>query len=138
MGIFKHIESFFKKVEGSGKWEKITNTTLTVIAPILETALSLTVGAPIEGVVATAIKDAQADLAAMSALTGTNGLPLVTQPAMNAVALNIVTMAKGNLETLLANSKLTDPAQQAQFSAVLQAVVAELDAIAAAAPAKKG
>jgi len=119
--VFGKIDKWFKKVFTSTKWEQSAEVAITVIAPLLETVVALTAGAPAAATVAGIVSTIQNDLAtAVAYLQGiaTAGSP---QAALQS--------AVSNLNGLLAAAKVTDPATQAKIDAAVTTLADEITAI---------
>lgn len=129
MSFFSKIGSFFKKVlGGEAKWERVVSSTLSVIAPILETVIGLTAGAPIENAVAGVINQVQSDLAAVNAVVTTSG-------GSTATAASLLTAAKTDLSQLLSAADIKNSTLNTQVSATVNLVIGEVEAMLAALPA---
>jgi hypothetical protein len=134
--FFSRVEGFFKKVFGSSKWEKTASTTIAIIAPLLETVLTLTAGAPAAALVAAVVATVQKDLAATAVLiddVDAGGASVATGPQQIANLLNGI---KANLGGLLSVAEVKNSAKIAEITTAVTTVTAEVDAILAAIPAK--
>lgn len=126
MSWFKKVEGWFAKVFANApKWNVTALAALNIIAPILETALSLADPA-VANIVDPIITQIQADLGTTSQLLAagsTQGLA------------GLLTAIQGNFSTLLKEAHITDPNNVARATALEQEFSAELQTILAAIPA---
>ena len=124
--IFKSIESWFGKVfKNAPAWNVIALSTLNVVAPLIETVVSL--AEPAFAPVVTGIfTQIQTDLGSASALLA----------AGNANGLTgLLNSIKSDFSTLLTEAHITDPASVAKAQAAEASITSELEAIIAAIPA---
>lgn len=127
--FFSKIEAFFKKVFGSTNWERTASATLTVIAPLLTTVITLTAGEPAAAAVSAVITDVQNDLAAASALIGAAD----SNPTLTGIFSAITT----NLNGLLSAAEIKNPTTQEQVNSVVGTVLGEIEAIVSVIPVAK-
>jgi len=130
MTFFGKIENFFKKVFGSTKWETTAASVITLVAPLLETVVTLTAGEPAAMLVENVIHEIQGDLAAVSAVVTSAVVPGTTGSA--AVATNVLTAVQNNLQQLLAAAEIKNPVTQQQVTGIVNTVAGEINAILAA------
>jgi hypothetical protein len=138
MSFFSHVGSFFKKLFGSeASLARTATVSIAVIAPLLETALAVTVGEPAAAAVQAGVTIIQNDLAAASAT--------ISQAGPNPTAISFLNSAKTNMQQLLTAAEIKDPQKLATFTTTGQTIISELEAIievftpapaAPAAPAK--
>jgi hypothetical protein len=127
MSFFSKIEAEFKKLFGKlPSWDVTASRVITVIAPILETALVL-IDPAAEEAVAPIITDAQADLATASVVISDAGPAPSLQTALASFTANLTA-----IETA---AGIKDPATQTKFSAAVTVINGEVQAILAAIPA---
>src|ERR1039458_7668805 len=135
MSFFSKIEAAFKKVFGSSKWEQTAETTLTLVAPLLETLLALTAGAPAATAVGVVIAKIQMGLATAAKLSSdikAGTLNATTGAAQLSAALTAV---QADLATVLSAAQIKDQTTQATVTALVDMVSGEVQAILAAVPA---
>jgi hypothetical protein len=130
MSFIKDLESFASKFEKDleALWkkapavEKVAETTITFVGPILETIFTLAGDGPAATVVGDIVSKAQQDLTAASALLSTIGPTPSVAGVISGVATNVA-----SLETA---ANITDP----KVVADIALVVKELQAVVAAFP----
>jgi hypothetical protein len=127
MSFFSKIDAEFKKLFGAApKWNVTASRAITVVAPLLETALIL-VDPSAEAEVAPIVAEAQADLATASAvIAGAGPTPTVKSALTSFVA---------NLSAIETAAKIKDPATQTKFTAAVSVINGEVQAILAVIPA---
>jgi hypothetical protein len=127
MSFFSKIEAEFKKLFGKlPSWDVTASRVITVIAPILETALLL-IDPAVEAVVAPIITEAQADLATASVIVSDAG----PAPSLQNALASFTT----NLTAIEAAAGIKDAATQTKFQAAVTVINGEVQAILAAIPA---
>jgi hypothetical protein len=128
MTFFAKVEAWFKKVFTKAPgWEKTASAVLTYVAPLLETVVALTAGSPAETFVAGVIGKVQSDMA-VAAVT--------IEDATSSVSLTgVLTSIQTNLSSLLTAGQITDAATVTKVTAVVNTIIAEIKAVAAAVPA---
>jgi hypothetical protein len=137
--FWQRVESVFKKLFGSSKWEKTALSVISYIAPILETIIALAVGGPAAAIVTNAIEMAKTDLATMAAVVdGATGTPPPNELQLFVQAENSI---RANLGGLLQLAEIKNSGKQAEITNAVNLIVGELDAAVqnlpgAAAPAK--
>jgi hypothetical protein len=127
--FFSKLESFFKKVFGSSTWERTAETAITITAPLLETLVALTAGEPAAAALTGVIKQAENDLAGTAVLLQQAQLGDGTAKTQ---ATNMIAAVDTNLQTLLTDAQIKDPATLEKVTAVVNTVSGELQAILAA------
>ena len=134
MSFFSKIEAAFKKVFGSSKWEQTAETTLTLVAPLLETLLALTAGAPAATAVGVVIAKIQMGLATAAKLSSDIKAGTVSS-ANGAQQLSAMLAAvQADLGTLLTATQIKDQTTQAKVTAIVDSISGEVQAIIAALP----
>jgi hypothetical protein len=127
MSFFKEIEAEIKKLFGElPAWDVTASRVITVIAPLLETALLLTDPAA-EAIVAPIVTEAQADLATASVIIKGAGPTPTLKSALNSFVTNL-----SAIETA---ANIKDPASQTKFTAAVTVINAEIQDILLAIPA---
>ena len=122
------VESAFKKLFGSTKWEQTTSSVITYVAPLLETLVALTAGGPAAALVTGIVNTVQADLTTVAAVV--NGAT-ATPPANELAAVNqALTSIKNNLPTLLTAAEVKNSTNASKITAVVNTVIGEVEAIA--------
>jgi hypothetical protein len=135
MSFFKSIESEFKKIFGSTTWEKTAETTLTLISPLLETAVALTTGEPAAAALTAVIAKVQAALAAaVKVLSDVQAGKATSTSAVQTISTTL-TAVQSDLQTLLTAGQIKNPATQAKITAIMNTVVGEVQAVLQEVPA---
>jgi hypothetical protein len=128
--FFEKIGEWFKEIAHNTTWEQTALTTLKVVAPLLDTLVTLTAGEAAGAVVANAVNQLQSDIAGAAALlSGADAGGTVTVTSL----LNSV---KTNLGTLLADADVKNSTKITQITSVANTVIGEVEAILSAVPAK--
>ena len=128
MTVWSKVEAWFKKVFSKAPgWEKTASAVLTYVAPLLETVIALTAGEPAAAAIATVVGKVQSDMA-VAAVT--------IEDANASVSLTgVLTSIQTNLSSLLTAGQITDAATVTKVTAVVNTIIAEIKAVAAAVPA---
>ena len=126
MSWFKDVEGFFKKAFGSTTWEHTAETTLTFVAPLLETVVGLAAGSPAETVVSNVIGQAQKDLAGVTTLVQGSQGGSAKQDVSNAL-----TTIQTNLKTLLSDVDVKNATEAQKITAGVTIITQELQAVLA-------
>lgn len=132
--FFQKVESFFKKIFGSSKWEKTASTVLTIVTPLLTTLLTLTAGPAVAVAVGGILATAQKDLAAAAVLLDDIDQAGTSATATPQQVVNILNAVKGNLTSILSIAEVKNSGKQAEITTTVNTIVAEIDAIVGAAP----
>ncbi len=123
MSLFSKIGLWFKKVFGSeAAWERIASATITVIAPLVETIVSLTASEPASAEVTAVVNQIQGDLAAVN-------LVITSAGGSNVTISSLLSAIETNLQTLLTDGQIKDPATLAKVTSVVDLVIGEIQAI---------
>jgi hypothetical protein len=127
------MKSFFSKVKatlekwfGAANLEQTASATLSVIAPLITTILTLTVGTPVAAAVGGVISQVQADLAAAHTVlttAGSTGKVTVT---------SLLAAVQTNLKTLLADADVKNSVVFNEVSTAANLIISELEAVIAA------
>lgn len=112
-------------------WEKKASSTITFVAPLLETIVGLVAGSGLEKTVAGIIGTVQSDLATIAAVVD-GGQIDAHGTAVVASALNSV---KANLSGLLQVAQIKNSDKQAAIMSTVNLIVGEVDAMLDALPA---
>jgi hypothetical protein len=124
MTFFSKVETWFRKVFNDFPgWEKVASSTLTYVAPLLETAIALTAGTPAAAEVATIIGKIQSDLGVAAVL-----IEILDTSATLTGALSDIQTA---LPTLLTAVQVSDPTTVTKVTAIVTEIVGEINAVAA-------
>lgn len=128
--FFEHIGDFLKDHLGSAaSFEQTAATTLTVVAPLLNSLLALTAGEKYATKVSAVVAQVQTSLSNTAALL--NGAE--AGDATHSVA-GFLTEAQTALPTLLADADVKNSTKVAQIEGIVNTVLGEIGAIAAAIP----
>ena len=126
--FFARLKSFFVKFfTDAPAWEKVASGAIGLIAPLVETALSLAGDSPAAAVVTSIVGKIQTDLATASIVIEDSG------PAPTVAS--ILGSIKTNLTAILEEVKVTDPASVDKITAGVTLLTGEIDAILAEIPA---
>ena len=134
--FFQKVEAFFKKAFGSSKWEKTASTTLSIVTPLITTLLALTAGPVVAAAVGGVLTTVQKDFAAAAVILDDMdqaGASAVGTPAQVVAILN---SAKTNLSSILSIAEVKNSGKIADVTTTVNTIIAEIDAIIEAAPAK--
>jgi hypothetical protein len=132
IGSFFHsVGAAFKKLFGSSTWERTAASTITYVAPLLETIVQLAAGSAAEQAVAKVIATVQSDLATVAAVVdGTaSGTPHGT-----AVVVSALGSIKTNLSGLLSLAEVKNSGKVSQITTAVNLIVGEADAMLGAMP----
>jgi hypothetical protein len=126
--IFEKVISVFEKLfKETPKFEQAASAALTVIAPLVETILIVAGEEPLAAVIENVVSQIKTDLAAAAALVETSGATPTLSSVLQATLVN--------LKSLLTAGDIKDPATLQKVTAVVETIVAELQAIISAFPA---
>jgi hypothetical protein len=133
MSFFSHIKNFFTKYFGSATWERTASATIGVIAPLLETAITLAAGSAAGAIVTNVIQQVQNDLAGVSALIASAQAGQGTSTTKQQIQ-NVIIAINANLATLLADADVKNSAKIADITSIVKLVSGELSAILSELP----
>jgi len=130
--FFHRVEAVLKKLFTNTTWEHTAQATISYVAPIVETILSLTVGTGVEKVVENIISIVQSDLATVSAVVqGAQVTPGSTIATTVTTALESV---KTNLAGILQLAEVKSSASVAKVESTVNLIVQEVEALLANLP----
>lgn len=129
--FFHKVGSAFKKLFGSSTWEKTASSTITFVAPLLETIVGYVAGSGAENTVKGIIGTVQSDLATIAAVVD-GGQVDAHGTAVVVSALNSV---RANMSGLLNLAEVKNSDKQAAITTAVNLVVGEVDAMLGALPA---
>jgi hypothetical protein len=125
--VFEEVETEAKRILGnSATWDKTASATLTFVAPLLETVLALTAGAPASAAASKVVSRIQTDLAIAATVISTGEATPTLTGALNDI--------QTNLSGLLKVAQVSDPVTVAKVNAVTNTILAEVKAIVASLP----
>lgn len=132
--FFKSIGGFFTKLFGhAASWSATASTTLTLAAPMLNTALSMIAGPDVAADANNVIGEIKSDLAASAALISQSHDS--TDPSKVAQIKSLLTAVTGNLSTLLAAGHIKNEDTLNKVTTAVNAFTGEISAILSVLPA---
>lgn len=120
MSVFSDISKFFKKVFGGSNWEKVTNTTIKLIAPNVLLITEMTAGEADAVEISKVVKEVQTDLTALAHTSDT------------AQAEGLVNSIEENLDSLLKAGHIKNPQTLAKVESIVTLILEEISAIKSA------
>jgi len=127
--FFHKIGDFFKDLfDNKAAWEQTASTTLAVVGPLLATIVTLAAGPAAGTAVGNVIGQGQKDLAAASALLGSDSGGTAKQQV-----LSLIQGLQANLQTLLQDADVKNDANAAKITDAITLIDGELAAIVNAA-----
>jgi hypothetical protein len=138
MSIFSKFGGFFKNLFGKEQnWEKAASITLAVASPLAETLATLIGGPTASAATTEIVTQIQQGLKSVNDVVVSAGPTPTAQTYLNAVLIN--------LKELETSAAIKDPTKQQAVTLItttlieeVNAILGELPAAAAAAPAKTG
>lgn len=129
--FFSRVKMVAKKLFGSTTWERTVQSTVTYVAPLLETVVSLTAGSGAEQAVARVISVVQADLATLATVVDAAHS---SDPHAGAVAAAALGSVRDNIGSLLDMAAIKNSGKAADIAVAVNLIVGEVDAMLAAMP----
>jgi hypothetical protein len=129
--FFEHVWDWLKaEAPHASSWESAALTALKVSAPLLNTLITLTAGAPIAAKVAGVVSQAQADIAGAAATISTAGA------ATGGLTISsFLGSVQANLGTLLTDADVKNATEFTKIESTINTVVGEVQAITSLMPA---
>lgn len=131
--FFHRVGAAFKKLFGNSTWEKTAQSTITFVAPLLETIVQLAAGSGAEQAVAKVVGTVQSDLATLLAVIDEANAS--TDPHTAAVVATALGSVKDNLSCLLNIAEIKNSGKITQVTAAVNLIVGEVDAMLGSLPA---
>ena len=133
MRFFHAIGHFFQHLfGGQASWSQKALGVIHLVAPLLQTILTLTVGAGAGTEVQAVIGEIQTSIAALSALVA--GVSTTPDASTAAQISSLLGSIESNLKSLLAAGHIKDPNTLAKVTAITDSIVSELQVILSELP----
>lgn len=128
--FFLHTWDWLKsEAPQAATWENAASTALKLAAPLLETLVTLTAGAPIAAKVAAIVAQAQADMAGAATVISQAG------STTGGVSItSFLSSVQTNLGTLLTDADVKDATEFTKIESTVTTVLGEVQAIASSMP----
>lgn len=125
MSFFSKVASFFEKFIKNTTWEQKASAGLGLLAPGLESIVALTAGEPDAAEIQKVVAEVQSDLGTIAGLLSQSQAGV----SVTATLVNVLNSIKGNLSALLAAGHIKDQATLQKVTAIVNGVIAEVEAI---------
>ncbi len=129
MSIFKKIISFFVNIFGSTTWEQEASNSISLVAPLIETIVTLTAGESNSATVANVIKEVQTDL--------TDIVSFINGTGPNVNVTSVLNSIISNLDSLLAAGHIKNAVTLTKVTSIVTTIINEIEAILKIIPTSK-